>query len=194
MDASIPPGPGNSPDRNPGVVPTGRNMVVMNPEEVPSRPSWEIGKQLVDQLLAQHKRQIEGRYPEKVAFTSYSFSPASVRSTLQALEEQWVGAEAVGWEATARAVERIQAGPDVKEGSAAFAEKRNHTGPIPDRVQSAGIYEVSFRATKGPPVLSRWGGEDQPQRVGAGVLLGAGLLDAGGEPLGERVAGGRAAG
>ena len=40
----IPPGPGNSPERNPAVVPTGRNMYVMNPEEVPSRPSWEIGK------------------------------------------------------------------------------------------------------------------------------------------------------
>ncbi|MFV1981773.1 MAG: cobaltochelatase subunit CobN, partial [Rhodothermia bacterium] len=47
----IPPGPGNSPDRNPAVVPTGRNMVVMNPEEVPTHPSWEIGKQLIDQLL-----------------------------------------------------------------------------------------------------------------------------------------------
>ncbi len=51
-------------------------------------------------------------------------SPASVRSTLQALEEQWIAAEAVGWEATARAVERIQAGPDVTEGLSAFAEKR----------------------------------------------------------------------
>jgi cobaltochelatase CobN len=69
----IPPGPGNSPDRNPGVVPTGRNMVVMNPEEVPSRPSWEIGKQLVDQLLAQQRRA-KGRYPEKVAFTLNSFA------------------------------------------------------------------------------------------------------------------------
>ena len=69
----ISPGPGNSPDRNPGVVPTGRNMVVMNPEEIPSRPSWEIGKQLVDQLLAQ-QRKAKGRYPEKVAFTLNSFA------------------------------------------------------------------------------------------------------------------------
>ncbi|MGO9114151.1 MAG: cobaltochelatase subunit CobN [Thermoguttaceae bacterium] len=69
----IPPGPGNSPDRNPGVVPTGRNMVVMNPEEVPSRPSWEIGKQLVDRLLRQQRRT-KGHYPEKVAFTLNSFA------------------------------------------------------------------------------------------------------------------------
>ncbi len=45
----------------------------MNPEEVPSRPSWEIGKQLVDQLLAQ-QRKAKGRYPEKVAFTLNSFA------------------------------------------------------------------------------------------------------------------------
>ncbi|MGO8689406.1 MAG: cobaltochelatase subunit CobN [Thermoguttaceae bacterium] len=69
----IPPGPGNSPERNPAVVPTGRNMYVMNPEEVPSRPSWEIGKTLIDQLLAQ-QLQSKGRYPKKVAFTLNSFA------------------------------------------------------------------------------------------------------------------------
>ncbi|MFV2067388.1 MAG: cobaltochelatase subunit CobN [Pirellulales bacterium] len=69
----IPPGPGNSPDRNPAVLPTGRNMVVMNPEEIPTRPSWEIGKQLVDQLLAQQFKT-KGRYPGKVAFTLNSFA------------------------------------------------------------------------------------------------------------------------
>jgi cobaltochelatase CobN len=69
----IPPGPGNSPDRNPGVVPTGRNMYVMNPEEVPSPPSWEIGKQLVEQLLSEQLKS-KGRYPRKVAFTLNSFA------------------------------------------------------------------------------------------------------------------------
>ncbi len=69
----IPPGPGNSPDRNPAVLPTGRNMYVMNPEEVPSRPSWEIGKQLIEQLLAEQKKS-KGRYPQKVAFTLGPFS------------------------------------------------------------------------------------------------------------------------
>ena len=67
------PGPGNSPDRNPAVVPTGRNMYVMNPEEVPSKPSWELGKSLVDQLLAQ-ELESKGRYPQKVAFTLNSFA------------------------------------------------------------------------------------------------------------------------
>lgn len=69
----IPPGPGNSPDRNPAALPTGRNMYVMNPEEVPTRPSWELGRQLVDQLL-QERFEKSGRYPEKIAFTLNSFA------------------------------------------------------------------------------------------------------------------------
>ena len=31
----VPPGPGNSPLRNPKAVPTGRNMYLLNPEEIP---------------------------------------------------------------------------------------------------------------------------------------------------------------
>lgn len=69
----IPPGPGNSPDRNPAVLPTGRNMYVMNPEEVPSRPSWEIGVKLADNLLKDWKER-HGRSPEKIAFTMSAFA------------------------------------------------------------------------------------------------------------------------
>ena len=64
----VPPGPGNLPERNSAVVPTGRNMYVMNPDEIPSRVSWELGKQLVDQLLAK-KIKNNGRYPEKIGLS-----------------------------------------------------------------------------------------------------------------------------
>lgn len=69
----IPPGPGSSPDRNPGAVPTGRNMFVLNPEEVPSRPSWELGKQLVDELLAD-QLAAKGHYPERIGFSLECFA------------------------------------------------------------------------------------------------------------------------
>ncbi|WP_231934279.1 cobaltochelatase subunit CobN [Botrimarina colliarenosi] len=69
----IPPGPGGGPDRNAAALPTGRNLYVMNPEEVPTKPSWELGGELVDQLLAQ-KLQETGRYPEKIGFTLNSFA------------------------------------------------------------------------------------------------------------------------
>jgi cobaltochelatase CobN len=64
----VPPGPGNLPERNPAVVPTGKNMYIMNPEEIPSKPSWELGKQLVDELLAE-KLNANGRYPEKIGLS-----------------------------------------------------------------------------------------------------------------------------
>ncbi|MDT7746176.1 MAG: acyl-CoA carboxylase subunit beta, partial [Actinomycetota bacterium] len=51
-------------------------------------------------------------------------SPTAVSATLQALEEQWEQAETLGWAVTARAEQRIAAGPDKQEGLDAFAEKR----------------------------------------------------------------------
>lgn len=63
----VPPGPGNNPIRNPSAVPTGRNMYLMNPEEVPTRPSWELGRKLAEDLVARHQSQT-GEYPTKVGF------------------------------------------------------------------------------------------------------------------------------
>ncbi len=63
----VPPGPGNSPIRNPGVVPTGRNMYLLNPEEVPTKPSWELGSQLAEELIDRHQKQ-HGEFPTKIGF------------------------------------------------------------------------------------------------------------------------------
>lgn len=69
----IQPGPANSPDRNPGAVPTGRNLFVVNPEEIPTAPSWELGRQLADNLLADHLKR-HGHLPNRVAFSLSPFS------------------------------------------------------------------------------------------------------------------------
>ena len=63
----VPPGPGNNPIRNPNAVPTGRNMYLLNPEEVPTRPSWELGTKLADQLIARHQEEHK-QFPTKVGF------------------------------------------------------------------------------------------------------------------------------
>ncbi|MDR3634790.1 MAG: cobaltochelatase subunit CobN, partial [Isosphaeraceae bacterium] len=63
----IPPGPVNSPIRNPGAVPTGRNLYMLNPEEIPTKPSWELATKLVDQLLERSLKD-KGHYPAKIAF------------------------------------------------------------------------------------------------------------------------------
>ncbi len=61
----IQPGPGNDPVRNPGAIPTGRNMYAVNPEEIPVRPAWETAKILVDKLLSR-KLEEDGHYPKKI--------------------------------------------------------------------------------------------------------------------------------
>lgn len=66
------PGPGNDPVRNPSALPTGRNLYALNPGEIPTRPAWEAGRKLVDQLLARSREQ-DGRYPRKVGFDLNGF-------------------------------------------------------------------------------------------------------------------------
>jgi enoyl-CoA hydratase/carnithine racemase len=51
-------------------------------------------------------------------------SPVSVSASLTALIAQHDDADTAGWEATARGVERVMASDDMKEGVAAFFEKR----------------------------------------------------------------------
>ncbi len=70
------PGPSGNPERNPGVLPTGRNMFLLNPEELPSRSSWELGTKLMRDYLAEHYKN-KGRYPEKIAFSLVPFTTYS---------------------------------------------------------------------------------------------------------------------
>jgi cobaltochelatase CobN len=90
----VPPGPGMNPVRNPGAVPTGRNLYMLNPDEVPSRPSWELGKTLVDQMLGSY-RQKHGNLPEKVAFTLSPFSTFRDYGVMEAQILYLIGAEPV---------------------------------------------------------------------------------------------------
>ena len=51
-------------------------------------------------------------------------SPVSVAASLTALAAQHDADDAAGWEVTAEAVERVMASDDMREGVAAFFEKR----------------------------------------------------------------------
>ena len=48
----IRPGPGPDPVRNPASAPGGRNLFGLNPEEIPTQPSYAVAVQLIDELLA----------------------------------------------------------------------------------------------------------------------------------------------
>ncbi|MBN1907392.1 MAG: cobaltochelatase subunit CobN [Deltaproteobacteria bacterium] len=67
----IPPGPGNDPIRDPGVLPSGRNFYGFNPEKVPTRASWEVGKKLADDLIQDYLDK-KGRYPHKTALVLWA--------------------------------------------------------------------------------------------------------------------------
>lgn len=80
----VDPGPSGAPERNPGVVPTGRNLYVLNPEELPTRASWELACRLIDDYLG-HEIETKGRVPEKVAF---SLVPYATYSDFGIIESQ----------------------------------------------------------------------------------------------------------
>ena len=62
----VPPGEGNDPLRNPGAVPTGRNLFGINPARLPTPAAWELGKKAAEKIIEGHL-QTHGRYPETVA-------------------------------------------------------------------------------------------------------------------------------
>lgn len=68
---SVAPAPGGDPVLNPNVLPTGRNMYSINPENTPDEQAWEDGKRLAEQTLSDYKKQ-HGQYPQKVTYTFWA--------------------------------------------------------------------------------------------------------------------------
>lgn len=68
---SIAPAPGGDPVQNPNVLPTGRNMFSINPDNTPDAQAWEDGKRLAENTLEQYKKQ-HGAYPQKVCYTFWA--------------------------------------------------------------------------------------------------------------------------
>jgi cobaltochelatase CobN len=67
----IKPGSGGDPVRNPASLPTGKNLYGINPQEVPTRAAWELGKKLAQDLIDAEKKRL-GRFPNKVGFTLWN--------------------------------------------------------------------------------------------------------------------------
>ncbi len=62
----VEPGEGNDPLRNPGALPTGRNLYGFNPTRLPTREAWRLGKKAADEIIRRYLEK-HGTYPEKVA-------------------------------------------------------------------------------------------------------------------------------
>merc|ERR1719297_603057 len=63
------PAPGGDPIRNPGVLPTGRNMHALDPAAIPTTAAIDVSENVVRKLLEKLKAENDGMYPESIAFT-----------------------------------------------------------------------------------------------------------------------------
>ncbi|AVQ73292.1 magnesium chelatase subunit H [Microcystis sp. MC19] len=61
------PGPGGDPIRNPGVLPTGKNIHALDPQSIPTLAAVKSAKIVVDRLLERQKLDNGGKYPETIA-------------------------------------------------------------------------------------------------------------------------------
>lgn len=62
----IPSGEGNDPVRNLAAIPTGKNFYGFNPDKIPSRAAWELGKKAAQEIIEKNLKE-KNKYPEKVA-------------------------------------------------------------------------------------------------------------------------------
>ena len=60
------PGPGGDPIRNPGVLPSGKNIHALDPQAIPTRAAVAAAKGVVDKLI-ERQRQEQGNWPETIA-------------------------------------------------------------------------------------------------------------------------------
>ena len=69
---TVAPAPGGDPVLNPNVLPTGRNMYSINPDNTPDIQAWEDGKKLAESTLERYRRQHDGEWPHKVSYTFWA--------------------------------------------------------------------------------------------------------------------------
>ncbi|GCE65523.1 magnesium chelatase subunit H [cyanobiont of Ornithocercus magnificus] len=60
------PGPGGDPIRNPGVLPSGKNIHALDPQAIPTRAAVAAAKSIVDKLI-ERQRAERGMWPETIA-------------------------------------------------------------------------------------------------------------------------------
>jgi magnesium chelatase subunit H len=63
----ISPSPGGDPIRNPGVLPTGKNMHALDPQSIPTSAAVQAAQVVVERLLERQKADNNGNYPETIA-------------------------------------------------------------------------------------------------------------------------------
>ena len=68
----IPPASGNDPVRNPESLPTGKNFYAFDPEKVPSKEAYKLGKNAAEELVKKYIKEHDGTYPEQIGIILWS--------------------------------------------------------------------------------------------------------------------------
>jgi len=112
----IMPGPGGDPLRNPGAIPTGRNLTAIDPATIPTPVAWAIGKKLTDDLLADYYAK-HGQYPDKIAISLWGGETLRTHGVAEAqalyllgVEPIWQGGNAGGLVTGVKLIPREQLG------------------------------------------------------------------------------------
>ena len=61
------PGPGGDPIRNPGVLPTGKNIHALDPQSIPTSAAVQSAFVIVERLIERQRVENGGKYPETIA-------------------------------------------------------------------------------------------------------------------------------
>ena len=61
------PGPGGDPIRNPGVLPTGKNIHALDPQSIPTAAACKSASVIVERLIERQRQENNGAYPETIA-------------------------------------------------------------------------------------------------------------------------------
>ena len=79
----VPSGAMGDPIKNPEVLPTGTNLYSFDPRVMPTEEAWNIGVQLVDEMLARYLQE-KGEYPTKVAFMLWATHSIQDKGVMEA--------------------------------------------------------------------------------------------------------------
>ena len=96
----IEPGLARDPVRVPDVMPTGRNLVTLDPRMIPDKAAWETGKKAADQLLAKYLAE-KGRYPETVGVVLWAIETMRTQGETVAMIFRLIGVEP-NWDKSGR--------------------------------------------------------------------------------------------
>jgi len=79
----------------PSVLPTGRNIHALDPYRMPSASAWARGQKAAKEIIRQHQKNNNGKFPETIAVTLWGLDAIKTRGESVAIVLALVGAKPV---------------------------------------------------------------------------------------------------